>query len=47
MRQFHYRRTAFSSHLKCKIGNILDKDAVLRISLHIDDTPISSKSHTI
>ena len=47
MRQFHYHRAVFSSHLKGKIGNILDKDAVLRISLNIDDTPIYSKSHTI
>jgi hypothetical protein len=44
--QFHYRRAAFSSQLKSKIGNILAKDAALRIVLNIDDAPIDSKSHT-
>jgi hypothetical protein len=39
--QFHYRRAAFSSQLKSKVGNILAKAAALRITLNI-----ASKSHT-
>ncbi len=45
--QFHYRRVAFSSQLKSKIGeNILAKAAALRITLNIDGTPLASRSHT-
>jgi hypothetical protein len=44
--QFHYRRGTFSSHLKSEVGNILVKVETLRITLNIDNTPISSKSHT-
>jgi hypothetical protein len=44
--QFHYRRTAFSSQLKPKIGNIFAKAAALRITLNIDVTPLTSRSHT-
>ncbi len=44
--QFHYRRAAFSSQLKWKVGNTLAKAAALRIVLNIDGTPIASKSHT-
>jgi hypothetical protein len=44
--QFHYRRAAFSSQLKSKVGNILAKDAALRINLNLDGAPIPSKSHT-
>ena len=44
--QFHYRRTAFSSQLKSKIGNILAKVVTLRIVLNIDAAPIASRSHT-
>ena len=44
--QFGYRRVAFSSQLKSKVGNILAKAAVLWITLNIDGVPISSKSHT-
>jgi hypothetical protein len=44
--QFHYRRAAFSSQLKSKIGNILAKAAALLINLNIDGAPITSKSHT-
>jgi hypothetical protein len=33
--QFHYRRAAFSSQLKSKIGNMLAKTAALRITLNI------------
>jgi hypothetical protein len=44
--QFHYRRTAFSSQLKSKVGNILAKAAALRVNLNIDGAPIASRSHT-
>jgi hypothetical protein len=44
--QFNYRRAAFSSQLKSKVGNILAKDAALWITLSIDGAPIASKSHT-
>ena len=43
---FHYRRTAFSSMLKSRVGNILAKAAPLRINLKLDGAPIASKSHT-
>ncbi len=43
---FHFRHAAFSVHLRVKIGNILTKDPSLRITLNIDDTPITSRSHT-
>jgi hypothetical protein len=43
---FHYLRTAFSSILKSRVGNILAKVVVLRINLNIDGSPIASKSHT-
>jgi len=44
--QFHFRRAAFSSQLKSKVGNILTKAAAFRITLNIDDAPIVSQSHT-
>ena len=44
--QFHYRRAAFSSQLKSRVGNILAKAAALRINLNLDGTSIASKSHT-
>ena len=44
--QFHYKRAAFSSQLKSKVGSILTKAAALRITLNIDGAPIASKSHT-
>jgi hypothetical protein len=44
--QFHYLRTAFSSQLKLKVDNILDKVEAFRITLNIDGAPIASKSHT-
>jgi hypothetical protein len=43
---FLFRRAAFSSQLKAKVGNILAKAAALRINLNIDGAPIASKSHT-
>ena len=42
----HYRRAAFSSMLKSRVGNILAKAATLRINLNLDGSPIASKSHT-
>jgi hypothetical protein len=42
----HYRRAAFSSMLKSRVGNILAKAAALRINLNLDGAPIASKSHT-
>ncbi len=44
--QFHYKRTAFSSQLKSKVGSILVKAAALRITLNIDGESIASTSHT-
>jgi hypothetical protein len=44
--RFHFLRTVFSSQLKSRVGNILDKDTVLRVKLNLNGTPINSKSHT-
>jgi hypothetical protein len=44
--QFHYRRAAFSSQLKSKIGNILVKETTLRITSNIDGSPLVSRLHT-
>ena len=44
--QFHFKRAAFSSQLKSKVGNILAKAAALRITLNIDGAPVASRSHT-
>jgi len=41
---FNFGRTAFSSTLKSRVGNILAKASVLRITLNLDGTPITSKS---
>jgi hypothetical protein len=43
---FHFRRAAFSTHLKAKVNSTLAKTAALRIKLNIDGTPITSKTHT-
>ena len=43
---FHFRRAAFSSGLKSKVGLVLAKAAALRINLNLDGAPIASKSHT-
>jgi hypothetical protein len=43
---FHYRRAAFSSQLKSKVGHILVKAAALRLNLNIDGAPKASRSHT-
>jgi hypothetical protein len=44
--QFHFRRAAFSSGLKSKVGLTLAKAAASRINLNLDGAPIASKSHT-
>ena len=38
--QFHFKRAAFSSQLKSKVGNILAEAAALRITLNIDGAPV-------
>ena len=43
---FHFRRAAFSSLLKSRVGSILAKAATLSITLNLDGAPITSKSHT-
>ncbi len=43
--QLHYLHVVFSSQIRSKIGSILGKVVVLRITLNIDDTPIVSRSH--
>ena len=42
--QFNYHRTAFSSQVKSKIGNILTNGTVPRIVLNIDGEPVASKA---
>jgi hypothetical protein len=44
--QFHFRRAAFASMLKSRVGNILAKAEALRINLNLDGASIASKSHT-
>jgi hypothetical protein len=44
--QFHFRRAAFASMLKSRVGNILDKAEALRSNLNLDGVSIVSKSHT-
>jgi hypothetical protein len=44
--QFHFRRTAFSSQVKSRVGLALAKAASLRITLNLDGVTITSKSHT-
>jgi hypothetical protein len=44
--QFHFRRVVFSLHLKERVGNILGKSTVLRITLKLDGAPIVSHTHT-
>jgi hypothetical protein len=43
---FHFRRAAFSVHLKAKVDSTLAKAAALRINLNIDGAPITSRTHT-
>ena len=43
---FHFRRAAFSSQLKAKVGSTLAKAAALCVNLNIDGAPITSRTHT-
>jgi hypothetical protein len=43
---YNFRRAAFSSELKSRIGHILAKAAALRINLNIDGAPIAFRSRT-
>jgi hypothetical protein len=43
---FHFRRAVFSAQLKAKVGSTLAKAAALRITLNIDGSPITSRTHT-
>ena len=42
---FTFKRAAFLSQLKAKVGSTLAKAAALRVNLNIDDAPITSRSH--
>jgi hypothetical protein len=44
--QVHFRRAAFSTQLKSRVGLALAKAATLRLTLNLDEVPITSKSHT-
>ena len=41
-----FRRAAFSSLLKSRVGNIIAKASALRVNLNLDGVPIASSSHT-
>ncbi len=43
---FHFRRAAFSSMLKSRVGNIMAKASALRVNLNLDGVSIASNSHT-
>jgi hypothetical protein len=43
---FHFRRAAFSSELRAKVGSTLAKAAALRVNLNLDGAPITSRTHT-
>jgi hypothetical protein len=43
---FHFRRAAFLTTLKTKDGSTLSKVASLRITVNIDGSPITLKTHT-
>jgi hypothetical protein len=44
--KFHFRRAAFSSHLKNRVGLALAEAVVLRITFNVYEDPITSKSNT-
>ena len=44
--QFHFRRVAFSTQVKSRVGLTLAKAVDLRITLNLDGVSITSKSHT-
>ena len=43
---FDFRRAAFLAQLRSKVGSTLLKVAGLRVNLNIDDTSITSRTHT-
>ena len=43
---FDFKRVAFLTQLKAKVGSSLDKTADIRVNLNIDGAPITSRSHT-
>jgi hypothetical protein len=43
---FHFRHVTFSVTLKGKVASTLTKVGDLRITLNIDGTPITSRTHT-
>jgi hypothetical protein len=43
---FHFRHATFSVTLKATVASTLTKVADLRITLNIDGTPITSRTHT-
>jgi hypothetical protein len=43
---FHFLRVTYSTQIKSKCENLLDKTEILRINLNLDGTPIVSKCHT-
>ena len=43
---FTFKRVAFLSQLKAKVGSTLTKAAALRVNFKIDDAPITSRTHT-
>jgi hypothetical protein len=43
---FHFKRAAFLSQLKAKVGSTLPKAEALRVNLNIDGAPITSRTQT-
>jgi hypothetical protein len=43
---FHFRRAAFSSQLKAKVGSTLANAAALRVNFNLYGAPITSRTHT-
>ena len=43
---FHFGLVVFSVQPRSKVDINLSKDEVLRVNLNIDDTPITSRTHT-
>ncbi len=43
---FHFRRAAFSSLVKSRVGNIIAEASALRVNLNLDGASIDSSSHT-
>ncbi len=44
--QFHFRHTVFSVQIKIRVGLALTKATTLRITLNLDGSSITSKSHS-